>query len=134
MKKINKSELTIYEFNSLLKSNNLEYKVDISLFVEDENTIELNEIWSNYISKGYASKTINLLTKLCDKNNIDIILKVEPLRYEDNPEKNKNLLTKQELIKFYEKNGFKIVNKKEDIMKRKNNLLKLNKKNKFNIK
>jgi hypothetical protein len=129
MKNIQPSQIAIDEFYKLFYKEYLNKNIEINIYKESDNLIELNEIWSEKnIGEGYASKTLTLLTNTCMKYKVDIYLKVLPLRYTPSPymdnnlglsDRNNKFLSKEILQKWYERNGFKIIDQKKFIMKKK---------------
>lgn len=124
-----RSQMAINEFKKLFHENKLNEKIEINLYKENENLIELNEIWSEkFPNEGFATKTLLLLIEVCDKYSIDIFLRVLPLRYSPSEymdrngeysSRNKKFLSGDILEKWYSKYGFVLVNKEELIMTRK---------------
>jgi hypothetical protein len=132
MKSTEPSQKAIDEFYKLFYKENLNKIIDINIYKENNNSIELNEIWSEKnIGKGYASKALTLLTNTCMKYTVDIYLKVLPLRYSPSPymdktlclsDRNSKFLSKEILQKWYEKNGFKMIDQEKFLMKKNGNI------------
>jgi hypothetical protein len=124
-----RSQMAINEFKKLFHENKLNEKIEINLYKENDDLIELNEIWSEkFPNEGFATKTLLLLIGVCDKYSVDIFLRVLPLRYSPSEymdrngeysSKNKKFLSGDVLKDWYLRHGFVLINNEGLIMIRK---------------
>jgi hypothetical protein len=77
----------------------------LAAFDEKQKTVLLSRICCYDRGNGYASEALRIITRLADK--MGVIIRLYPLPFYLTLKEDKGLLTKQQLIAWYKKNGFR---------------------------